>query len=108
MIWVDHTAKFLNLKQVTIEQENKVIALQEGYYGLHQLCRPCCNNIDPNSSVSPSNSDICTCKFKLIAFVANYSMKCIRPDPLRASVRVWLCETSLEFDIVRTYLECEL
>ena len=30
MIWVDHTAKFLNLKRVAIEQENKVKALQKG------------------------------------------------------------------------------
>ena len=27
----------------------------------------------------------CICKFKLIAFLGNYSMYCIRPDPLRAS-----------------------
>ena len=33
---------------------------------------------------------------KLIAFLGNYSMYCIRPDPLRASVRVWLRETRHE------------
>ena len=55
--------------------------------------RPCCINIDPYSSVSRSNSDFCICKFKLIAFLGNYSMYCIRPDPLRASKRVWLRET---------------
>ena len=49
--------------------------------------------IDPISSVSRSNGDIHACKFKLIAFLGNYSMYCIRPDPLRASVRVWLRET---------------
>ena len=35
------------------------------------------------------------CKFKLIAFLGNYSMYCIRLDPLRTSKRVWLRETKL-------------
>ena len=59
-------------------------------YGLYQLSRPCCITIDPNSSVSRSNSDIFTCKFKLIAFLG------ISSDPLRASMRVWLRETRLQ------------
>ena len=74
MIWVDHTSKFMNLKRVAIEQEKKVKALQEGFYGLSQLCRPCCINIHHNSGVSHLNSGICTGKFKLIAFLGNYSM----------------------------------
>ena len=56
--------------------------------------RPCCINIiHPYSSVSRSNSDFCICKFKLIAFLGNYSMYCSRPDHLRASKRVCLRET---------------
>ena len=72
-----------NLKRVAIEQENKVKLYKKGCYGFYQLCRPCFINIDPNSSVSRTNSDFCTCKFKLIAFL-----------DLRANVKVWLRETN--------------
>ena len=51
MILVNHTATFLNLKRVAIEQENKVKLYKKGCYGFYQFCRPCCINIDPNSHI---------------------------------------------------------
>ena len=86
---------------MAIERENKVKVLQEGLLWLLPVFIPCCINIDPYSSVSRSNSDFCICKFKLIAFLGNYSMYCIRPDPLRASKRVWLRETRRELTKTR-------
>ena len=69
-------------------------------------------NTDSNSSVSRVNSDICTCKFKLIAFLGYYSMYCVRSDPLRACVRVWLPRLVNKYvngkfnKFVRVYRDC--